>query len=656
MSLTISVSEIISQSTSKVLGKHKSWERVELGTITRVLNGFAFDSANFNRDKGMPLIRIRDISRTSTETRYSGFYDEIYLIQHSDLLVGMDGDFNCERWQGPIGLLNQRVCKVEAYQEFFNKEFLAYVLPGYLKAINDFTSSMTVKHLSSKTVEEIPLPLPPLAEQTRIVAAIEQQFSRLDSAVASLKSAQAKTKQLRASLLKAAVEGELTKAWRETNPTSETGADLLARILAERRARWEEEQLARMREKGKVPLTDEWKKDYKEPQGPDVENLPDLPEEWCWTTVEQLIIYLRNGLPQRPEVLPPGYRILRINAVRPMSVDLDEVRYLDLLESDIRDYILNDGDILFTRYNGSLDLLGVAGMVRNCSKPTLHPGKLIRAKTVIGKPMASYLELACNVGISRAYLESKARTTAGQKGISGSDIKQMPIPLPPLAEQVQIVAQLEAQLTELAKTEETIEHSLKRAEYERQSILREAFAGRLVEQDPEDEPASELLRRIREEREKREKIEQVRRREQKMVSAQQRKQRKHNAPLYDVLIEAGGQLTPEELYQRSTEQRKTLPQSEQDEHFYIELGAEVTALLIKEERPQPNKVLLYALEQEDETENEEREEESNLKALPRFESYMSGENEWSEANTDKQPKNKTPKPKEEVKKPTLWDE
>jgi type I restriction enzyme S subunit len=339
---------------------------------------------------------------------------------------------------------------------------------------------------------DAPYPLAPTHEQHRIVAAIEQQFTRLDAGIAALRQARAKLKRYRASVLKAAVEGKLTEAWRAEHPATEPASVLLERILKERRAKWEEDLRAKGKDLAKVR--------YIEPAAPNAERLQELPEQWCWATLEQLITYLRNGLPQKPDTSPPGHRILRINAVRPMSVDLDEVRYLPLSEQKVKGYFLDDGDILFTRYNGSLELLGVAGMVRSCSQPTLHPDKLIRIKTVLAGLLSSYVEIASNVGTSRAYLESKARTTAGQTGISGSDIKQIPIPLPPLFEQEQIVAEVEQRLSVVSELEAAVEANLKRAERLRQSILREAFAGRLVSQDPDDEPASVLLERIRGER------------------------------------------------------------------------------------------------------------------------------------------------------------
>lgn len=398
---------------------------------------------------------------------------------------------------GYVAIAGTRLTTNQGFASFvlsegFEPKYLGWWLRSQKEMLEDLAKGTTFKEISKTTLKDIVIPIAPANEQTRIVAAIEQQFTRLDAGVVALKRAKAKLKRYRAAVLKAAVEGKLTETWRAEHPTTEPASQLLERILKERRAKWEDD----LRAKGKDPA----KVKYVEPAAPDVEGLPELPEGWCWARVDQLITYLRNGLPQKPEASPPGHRILRINAVRPMSVDLDEVRYLFLPQQQLEGYLLDNGDLLFTRYNGSLELLGVAGLVRGCSLPTLHPDKLIRVKTVLAEPLSLYIELASNVGISRTYIESKARTTAGQTGISGSDIRQIPIPLPSLKEQEQIVSEAERHLSLISQLETTVEANLKRAERLRQSILSEAFAGRLVPQDPTDEPASLLLERIRNER------------------------------------------------------------------------------------------------------------------------------------------------------------
>jgi type I restriction enzyme S subunit len=110
---------------------------------------------------GMPLLRMRDVLSDRTEAHYDGPYNEHEIVEPGDLIIGMDGEFNCARWVGPRALLNQRVCRVNFMTHAVNRDFVFFALPGYLRAINAATPSVTVKHLSSKSVADIPLPLPP---------------------------------------------------------------------------------------------------------------------------------------------------------------------------------------------------------------------------------------------------------------------------------------------------------------------------------------------------------------------------------------------------------------------------------------------------------------------------------------------------------------
>ncbi len=184
----------------------------------------------------------------------------------------------------------------------------------------------------------LPIPLAPINEQRRIVQKIEELFTELDAGVAALERVRANLKRYRAAVLKAAVEGALTADWRARRPDVEPAGDLLQRILRERRAAWEQAELARYAKASKTPPKG-WQGKYKEPAAPDATNLPELPEGWRWTSMDQLITFLRNGLSHKPNINPPGYPILRINAVRPMQVDLSEVRYLDFPYSEVQDYV-----------------------------------------------------------------------------------------------------------------------------------------------------------------------------------------------------------------------------------------------------------------------------------------------------------------------------
>jgi type I restriction enzyme S subunit len=449
-------------------------------------------------------------------------------------------------------------------------------------------------------------PLPPLPEQHRIVATIEEQFTRLDSAVASLQSAKARAKQYRASLLRTAVEGELTKQWRAEHPASETGAQLLKRILVERRARWEEEQLAKMREKGIQPKDAMWKQKYKEPQGPDVEHLPVLPEGWCWATVEQVGDATEQVVLTGPfgstlgkeDFRKVGIPLLTIGCLTEQGLSLRKAFYIsEEKASELERYRVRTGDILFSR----MASVGRADLVPKKLEGSAINYHLMRLRlSNIAIDPLYFISLVRGAKTVTDYIR-EVNHGVTRDGINTTQLLNLPIAVPPLAEQTQIVAEVEARLSEIAQTEITIEHSLKRAEHERQSILREAFAGRLVPQDPNDEPASKLLERIQEERKKQEEAVKVSRKGVAMGIAKRRRTRKtesgqREVGLYEKLVEAGQALSPEDLFKRVG--LKTDEQPESVEVFYAELDSAVKDTLIAETRPDDEHVLLEALEPE----------------------------------------------------------
>lgn len=145
-----------------------------LGDFVEILSGFAFDAANFSDEGDIALIRIRDVLRGRSNTFYRGAYDEKYLINEGEILIGMDGEFNRARWQSAPALLNQRVCKISSNSPRLADEYLFHFLPAALKSIEDATSFVTVKHLSAKQIRDIEIPLPPVEEQRRIATILDQ--------------------------------------------------------------------------------------------------------------------------------------------------------------------------------------------------------------------------------------------------------------------------------------------------------------------------------------------------------------------------------------------------------------------------------------------------------------------------------------------------
>ena len=362
--------------------------------------------------------------------------------------------------------------------------------PDFRIAVAGLQSGSTRKRISKANLCTVDLPVPPLPEQHRIVAAIDDHFSRLDAAVALLERVQRNLKRYRASVLKAAVEGRLVPTdadlARAEGRAYEPASVLLERILDERRRRWKAE--------GRRGT-------YKEPVAPDTTGLPELPEGWCWASLDQLSTLVKNGYSIAPTE-QQGVPILRISAVRPMRVDPSDVRFLPGTPDAYEGYFVEPGDLLFTRYNGNPALVGVCGVVRNVPRRLVHPDKLIRVSVVPMMVSPGFVEACANTGASRGHIESLTRTTAGQAGISGSDIKHMPLPLAPFSEQLRVAEEVVRVFSVVDEADAATKADLIRAARLRQSILKWAFEGRLADQDPTDEPASVLLERIRAERAK----------------------------------------------------------------------------------------------------------------------------------------------------------
>jgi type I restriction enzyme S subunit len=284
-------------------------------------------------------------------------------------------------------------------------------------------------------IRQIPLPIPPLAEQRRIVAVLEDQLSRIGSCSASIYAALQRSSRLRLRFLADSVAS-----------SDKTGSQYL---------------------------------------------------------FGQVIKSLRNGMYiSRPGAEPDGVPILRIGSVRPLQLDVTDIRYSGRSADEInRDgYLLQSGDLLFTRYNGNAEYVGSCAIVPDGIGSITYPDKLIRVRVNRSYALPEYLALICAAGETRAAIRRSVKTTAGQAGISGRELKNVPVRLPKIEDQKRAVQWFTGQDESMRRLESALASVSRKASVLHMSLLREAFAGRLVEQDSVDEPASVLLERIRAER------------------------------------------------------------------------------------------------------------------------------------------------------------
>ena len=339
-------------------------------------------------------------------------------------------------------------------------------------------------------------PLPPLPEQHRIVAEIEKHFTRLDAAEAALRCVEANLKRYRASVLKAACEGKLVPTEAELAEAEgrdyEPADQLLERILAERRVRWESQEKRR----GK----------YKEPVPPDTSDLSELPEGWEYTSIEPLLSLARVGLKTGPfgsllkkhEHRESGVPVFGIENIRGMEfVSGNKIFVTCQKAQSLSAYDVQTGDILISR-SGTV---GHSCVVPNGLGKARLSTNLIRLSLEEQYVLPRYLCLLLNGAPTVLDQISELCSGSTRDFLNRKIILTLAFPLPPYAEQRRIVAEVDRLLSIIQHFESTVETNLKRVGRLRQSILKRAFSGQLAPQDARDEPASVLLERIRAERE-----------------------------------------------------------------------------------------------------------------------------------------------------------
>jgi len=356
------------------------------------LPGYAFKSELFDDEEGIPLIRVRDIGKNRTETNYRGSFDPQYIVKNGEILVGMDGEFNVCKWNGQDALLNQRVCKVTPDSNRLEINFLFFVLQTPIKAIEHRISLTTVRHLSTKELQRIRIPLPPLVEQQEIATIL----STVDDAIQKTDEIIAKTQQLKKGLM----QQLLTKGIGHTK--------FKQTEIGEIPAHWRLVPLGR-------------------------------------TTREPI----RNGYSPICPSEPTGKWVLKLSAVSEEGFREDQVKPAPANDSNVDRTRLHQNDILVSRSN-TRNLVGLAGMYggvpSNCSYPDLM--MRIRVEESILAPW--YLEQWLLHPRVRSFFHSMARGTSGSMvKVDRAIVERLPVPVPPLEEQQEIISVASAAIGKL---------------------------------------------------------------------------------------------------------------------------------------------------------------------------------------------------------------
>ena len=435
----------------------RGWVWTRLGNICRVQAGFAFKSAAFvQSDKGIPLIRIRDITQDHTQVNYLGDYREEFLVNTGDYLIGMDGNFTVAKWRGRRALLNQRVSRLQWYSNRLESTFFAIAAQHQLTELQGKKAYTTVDHLSSKQIEEAVVPLPPLAEQKRIVGKVDELLGLCDAL-----EAQQQERELRKSVLVRASLSRFAESPTPENlgylfhksydiPPSELRKSILTLAVQgklvqqdpnDEPAEVDHEAVVRTRENSTLKLT----KIDSEATAED----PVMPDTWMSVCLGDLVS-IRTGFAFKSgDYTEHGTFILRVTNINSDgSFDTSNSVYLpdNKLDHKMRGYLLEEHELLVVMVGGSL---GKIGIVTAQILPALLNQNMWRLKPYSDRLDFRFLKL-----VLYDLNENRLQITKSTHGhLAMGTYAAAKVPFPPLAEQHRIVAKVDQLMALVDKLE-----------------------------------------------------------------------------------------------------------------------------------------------------------------------------------------------------------
>jgi len=361
-------------------------ESIRVGEGASILSGYPFSSDGFSTERGLPLIRIRDISSRQTEIRFDGAYDDDFVVEPGDVLIGMDGDFIASKWVGEPGLLNQRVLKISADADSLDQGYLYHWLQPKLDEIHRRTPQTTVRHLSIKDVRAIELPNFPLPEQRRIARVLDT----VDAAIRQTEAVIAKLKQVKAGLLH----------------------DLLTRGLDE---------------------NGELRDPVRHPEQFKDSPLGRIPKEWEVVRLAALLTDSSLGTTRRGDTTEVSVPLIKMGNLTWGALSLDQVEYVDVHRvDDIRTASLQYNDLLFNTRN-TPDLVGKTAVWKSQLSGAVCDNNILRMQ-LAADASPDFVCAYMSTGKGKRLVRQMVTGTTSVAAIYWRSLKSFVVPKPPRGE------------------------------------------------------------------------------------------------------------------------------------------------------------------------------------------------------------------------------
>jgi type I restriction enzyme S subunit len=460
------------------------WEKTTLGEITNISTG-KLDANAASSNGQYPFFTCADyISQIKA-----------YAFDTEAVLLAGNGNFNVKWYKGKFNAY-QRTYVIEP--KVISGKFLFHLIRANLPTITGLNRGSTIRYIRLSDIKDCSVLLPPLNEQKRIANRIETLQAKSKKAKKALETAEPLLDKLRQSILASAFRGDLTADWRKKNPDVESASVLLERIRVERRKKWEENELVKMRAKGKEPKNDKWKSKYKEPDMIGIKGLPKLPSEWCWARLEEISILkggLTKGKKRKETDVLKSVPYLRVANVQRGYLDLSELSLIDATMIEILEIRLQYGDILFNE-GGDLDKLGRRWVWKNEVEECIHQNHVFRSRIVSNDLIPELISHFGNT-FGQKWFMREGKQTTNLASLNLTKLSNFPVPIIPYEEGKEIIKKMNVLFGRLKSLQKITGNSLKKVSLLDQAILNNAFEGKLVSQNPSYEPASILLEEIK---------------------------------------------------------------------------------------------------------------------------------------------------------------